>query len=218
MSRRWLAACAALAVLLPSAAHAQVAVSLKAGTLGPSLGLIAGLSEKFNLRVDVPYFTYDYSSTHTVDDFDLDYTTTVDLFSASAIADVHPFGNALRLSVGALYNNNEASFLGMSGSSQTVGNRTYSPEEIGTLSGVIGLGSQIVPYAGIGFGNAVAGSKRLGFLLDMGVVYMGEPDVTLSGTGMIAPTATEEQAQIEENLSWAKYYPNFSIGLTYRIR
>lgn len=216
--RRCITTCAVALFLLPAASQAQgVALSLKAGTLGPSVGLVIGASNKLNLRVDVPYFKYDHSLVHEVRDFDVDVDAGVDLFSAGGLLDFHPGGGGFRLSAGAMYNDNQITFAGQSASSQKVGDQTYTPEQIGTLSGTIQMGSQIAPYAGLGFGNAVGANKKFGLTMDLGVLFQGSPKVTMNGTGMIAPTA-EEASKIESNLDWAKYYPVFSIGITYKVR
>jgi hypothetical protein len=199
-----------------TAAAQGTALALRAGSFGPSLGLTTSFGGMINARLDAPYFSYSRTDRVVAEDFDIDIDSSVRLFSVSGLVDLHPFRNGLRLSAGAIYNGIEATFTGRSATSQTVRGRTYSPEEIGTLTGHVEMGSKIAPYAGIGFGNPVAFGKRFGFVFDLGVMFQGPPRVIMSGTGMVEPTA-QEVPQIEENLDWMKMYPGLSIGLTYRI-
>jgi hypothetical protein len=217
--RTILAAAAAAAVVAASSAPLSAqgtAVSLRGGTLGPSLGVTTFVSPKFNVRLDVPYFSYDRNQVERIDDFDLDMDMSIRLFSVSGLVDYHPFGSGFRLTGGAVYNRNEGTLAGRSAKPHTVGQTTYSVEQIGELSGVIEMGSAIAPYLGLGYGNPVALGKGLGFALDLGVMFSGSPKVSMTGTGMVAPTA-EESAKIQENMEWLKYYPGISLGLTYKI-
>jgi hypothetical protein len=199
-----------------NAAAQNTAIVLRAGTFGPSGGVTTSLGRVLNVRLDVPYLTYSRSAERRIDDFDLRIDATMRLSMVSAIVDLHPFGNGVRLSAGALYNRSEATFTGRSAGPYTVGSTTYTAEEIGELSGVLRMGEGLKPYAGIGFGNAVSTGKRLGFLMDIGVMFSGPPQFTMTGSGMVAPTA-EEAAQIQQNLDWARFYPGVSLGISYRI-
>ena len=217
MRRRCLVACTLAMLALPATLHGQgVALSVRAGTLGPSVGATIGLMDKVNLRIDVPKFSYETTGTHPQETFDLAYTATLDLFSVSGLVDVHPFGNAFRLVGGMVLNRNEGTLQIKSASSHTVGNQTFTAEQIGTLEGLIEPGSEISPYVGIGFGNPVAAGKRVGLTLDLGVVMMGSPKFSMTGNGMIAPT-TAEASKIQSNMEWAKYYPSVAIGLTFKV-
>lgn len=207
---------AILAVTASDAGAQGTALSLRAGTFGPSVGVTTSVSRAFNVRLDLPYLKYSHSADRRVDDFDLRIDAEMHLAMIAGVVDVHPFHNGFRLSAGAMYNRNRATFTGRSLGPYTVGGTTYTAEEIGELSGVLRMGDGVAPYAGIGFGNAVSTGKRLGFVMDIGVLFTGRPQFTMTGTGMVAPTA-DEAAKIEANLDWARFYPGFSLGITYRI-
>jgi hypothetical protein len=215
--RRSILACAVAMLIVPTDGEAQgAAIALKAGTFGPSAGFTMGLNSRINVRSDVAYFTYEHSGTYRDQDFDLEYVVPVRLFTVGGIIDLHPFGGGFRISGGAMYNANELTISGRSAGPYTVGGRTYTAEEVGELSGTVGPGTQIAPYVGIGFGNPVGRGKRLGLTMDIGVMMQGPPSVQMTGSGMIAPTA-DEASKIEANLDWVRYYPGFSIGLTYKL-
>jgi hypothetical protein len=217
MKKLCVAAFAAAVLVAPVPASAQdLSLAVRAGTFGPSLGLAARVHDRVNMRIDVPYMTYTHSGVEQVDQFDLAFDTNIRLFTVSALADFHPLGNMLRLTGGAIYNGMEATFTARSANAHTVGAVTYSPEQIGELNGLIEMGSRVAPYIGIGLGSNVRRTGRLGFALDMGVMFNGPPRVTMWGSGMVEPTA-EEAPVIEANLDWARYYPGITLGLTYRL-
>jgi hypothetical protein len=89
------------------------------------------------------------------------------------------------------------------------GDLEFSNEEVGDLT--IG-----VDYAGLGFGRAVP-KKRVGFGIELGTYYAGSPDVSLAATNMLAPTATEEEAQLQSNLSDYKWFPFINLRLAVRL-
>jgi hypothetical protein len=199
-----------------SAAAQSTALSLRAGTFGPSVGVTTAVGGAVNVRLDLPYLTYSHSHDRRVDDFDLRIDAAMRIAMIAGIVDVHPFRNGFRLSGGAMHARNEATFTGRSLGPHTVAETTYSAEEIGELTGVLRMGDGVAPYAGIGFGNAASPGKRFGFVMDIGVLFSGSPRFTMTGTGMVAPTA-EEAAKIEANLDWVRVYPGVSVGITYRI-
>jgi len=101
--------------------------------------------------------------------------------------------------------------------SYTVGGDIYTPDLLGTMSADISF-NKVAPYIGIGFGDPTAGSKGLGFTFDIGTVFQGAPKAKLSATGLIEPSASpEQQEKLESNLSWFKFYPVVSFGLTYKF-
>jgi hypothetical protein len=217
VNHRTILAAVGLLVVAAGTASAQgTALSLRAGTLGPSIGVTQSLNRTFNLRVDVPYLTVNRTEERMIDDFPLMIDASIRLFSVAGLVDVHPFGGAFRLSAGAAYNDNEATFTGRASRNYTVRGRAFTPDEIGDLTGLIELGSSIAPYLGLGFGNPVALGKRLGMTFDAGVLFSGPPRVTMTGTGMVAPTA-DEAPKLEQNLDWVRYYPGISLGLTYKL-
>lgn len=214
----WLACAMTVATLVPAPAllAQNAALNLRAGTLGVAGGLTVGVSSRISARVDVPYFQYTHSSTQTIEDFNMAYDAEASLFGVGGLLDWHPFGNALRLSGGAYYNTNEVSIVGRSAGNYTVGSATYTPEDIGQLTGVVTMGKEIAPYVGIGLGNPVKAGNRVGFTLDLGMMYMGSPKITISGTEMLEPMS-EEGPVIESNMAWAKWYPGVSLGVSLKL-
>jgi hypothetical protein len=83
------------------------------------------------------------------------------------------------------------------------------------------FGNPVVPYLGLGWGNAVDNDKRWGISLDVGVYYQGEPEVTLTQVGgTLAVSAADlaaEEKQLEDELDDFEFYPVATLGLHYRF-
>lgn len=205
------------ALSLPAAADAQgSAVTLRAGTQGVAAGFTRSLTPGLNARLDVPYFTYARSSTQTIEDFNMAYDAQAKLLAVGAVLDWYPFGNFLRLAGGAYLNDSQLTVLGRSADSYTVGSVTYSPDDIGLIDARVRMGNQIAPYLGIGIGNPVKAGNRVGFVMDMGMMYTGGPRVEITGTRMLEPMS-EQAPVIQGNLAWAKWFPVVSMGLSVKL-
>lgn len=88
----------------------------------------------------------------------------------------------------------------------------------GTLNVDIRMGKTIKPYLGIGFGNAITKDQRLGFNLDMGIIYQG--DYTIRQFGKEADKNndyTSSAINIDKYAKYVKVWPVLNFQLTYRI-
>lgn len=193
------------------------ALTVRAGTLGPSVGLTTGLAKKLNLRLDVPFFSYGKEGVLDVDNEPLSYDANAKIMLPGAVLDVFPFGNGFRLSGGAYMNRNKYSITARPTEARTVGATTFTPEEVGSVSADITYKSKLAGYVGFGYGNAVAPKNRIGFLFDIGALYTGSPAVAMTATGLLEPTA-EQSTQIEENLTEYKWHPQIALGFSIKLR
>ena len=94
---------------------------------------------------------------------------------------------------------------------------------IGNLEGDV-EGNSIAPYIGFGFGNPVAGDQGgFGFKADFGLVYHGNPQVSLSSDGLLAGTElgqaliAQEEAELQDEVDGYEWYPVVSLSLFYRF-
>jgi len=72
----------------------------------------------------------------------------------------------------------------------------------------------MAPYFGIGWGNPVEKGRGLGFNLDIGAMYQNSPNIKMTGTGMIAPTAEANQQLFEDSFEGAKVWFVVALGLS----
>jgi len=193
----------------------DVAVGARAGTLGLGAELTVPLIPRFNARLGINSYSYDFTTTES----SIDYDAELDLSTTSLILDWHPFNGRFRISAGYFNNKNSISFAGTpSGGSIDVGGTTYPAALAGTLAADIGF-KKNVPYVGIGWGNAVGKNKRIGLNFDIGILKQGSPEVTLTSTsGIILQSELDaEAATLENDISGFDAYPVLSFGLSFRF-
>ncbi len=198
---------------------ADLAVTAKAGTLGLGVEVTGGLTEQINVRGafhPAPTIGRDF------EEEEISYSVDLKLLSASAGIDWHPGGGGFHLSGALILNRNEIDGSATNAGSYDIGDRTYQQGEVGSL--FITVDSKgVKPYAGLGFGNAVGKDKKLGVVFDLGVMFAGSPNVTLSASGPIASSSqfqqdlAQEEQNLEEELKPVKYYPVVSLGISYKF-
>lgn len=196
----------------------RFAVAGKLSTLGVGVEITTYMTSNINLRFGVNAFSYDYSGKES----DVKYDFDLDLLSGSVLLDWHPFHGGFRLSGGGMINQNELNMEAKPTISYTIGTKTYTFSEVGTLTGKMDF-DKIAPYAGIGWGNAVGKGKRWGLTLDLGVIFQGSPDIDLVANGLLASDPSfqadlaKEKQDLEDDLDEFEYYPVIAFGITYKF-
>jgi hypothetical protein len=197
----------------------DIALGVKGGTAGIGGEVTVGLIPAINIRSG--YNAFNYSGNASKSDINYDYK--LKLKSIPVLLDWHPFANSgFRLSSGIFFNNNEITATGKSQTSYKIGDTTYYPAELGTLTGKIDF-NKTSPYAGIGWGNAVGNHGPISLSCDIGVIFQGTPKVSLAANGSIASNTlfqdnlNKEISKIKDTTDDIKYYPVISLGLAYRF-
>jgi len=213
----------ALVSFCASAAGADgVAIGITGGTLGVGAEIVTSLGHKAKLRLGAHFFgNYSYSSEKSGVPYDLE----LELRSGLGVLDFHPTGGGFHLSAGALYNKSKVDGVAQPSGTYTIGGVSYTGAEVGTLAAAARFERELVPYVGMGFGNAVGDGKRLSLSLDLGVAFQGGPKVVLTTTGPISTDArfqadlAREKAELDAELqdSRYKYYPVVALRLDYRF-
>jgi hypothetical protein len=222
------AAGAALAVLAAAPGRAEVALAAKAGTLGGGAELTVGLSPQLNARLGAN--AYNYSDRREASG--IEYDGEAKLRTGTAFLDWHPGGRGFRLTGGLVYNDTtvEGSSLPPASGSYEIGGVLVPARLVGTLDATADF-DPVVPYAGLGWGNAVAAGKKVGFFVDLGVIFQGKADVTLIP---ILPTDSpinsnpaarqaldillrREEQDLEDQAADYDLYPVVAIGFSYKF-
>ena len=213
---------ATIAVLALTGATAAVAdndfgLGVKAGTLG--LGLEGTWRPLPYLDFRIGANAYDYKESGR--QAGLNYDSTLALDNAYATANLHFPVSPLRLTVGAFSNGNELQLTSdESDAIVIIGGNPYPTDLVGTVSGVTSF-SSTAPYAGVGFDFTVFG--KVGLNLDFGVLWQGDPEVTLSASGPLGSDPGFQDALEAERLELAdevedfKAWPVVSLGFVYNF-
>ena len=213
----------ALALLASGTAAADFGVGLKAGTLG--LGVEARWDPPvpwFDLRVGFNQYDYDNAGGYS----GIDYDATLALDSYYLTGNIKFPVSPFRLTVGAFSNGNELQMLSQDTGGLTfdIGGTTFPVASVGALRSTTSFGST-APYAGFGFDFELFGKAGLNF--DLGVLWQGEPGVSLDATNwdnlsapeqaLLGPALDAERAALEDEISDYKAWPVVSLAFVYNF-
>jgi hypothetical protein len=172
------------------------------------------ISKRFDVRINGSYlgYSYDLSKLST----ELQGNADLRLGVVGGFLDFYIF-RFLYLSGGASYNLTRVTILGQLNKSINVGDIQLEPEDVGTLEVAITPGWKANPY--LGFGLNFRRKKQFNMGLEFGVFFQGPPSVKLQATGMLTPTASEEQERLmEKNISPLIYYPYVALRFSYHLK
>jgi len=219
MRKAWLAMAVALGGVLPQAVEAQaIGIGGRAGTLGLGGEVAVELVDRIVLRGGVGFVPIEPEA--TLDDIDVTltfpdwYNVGVDLY----------LNGAMRLGGGILFKSDDPTLVGTFNGPQDIGGQTYTAAEIGTLRGVFDSSDQ-VPYVLLGFGKHT--SPGFGLFLDLGVGFLGEPDIRLDADGGTLDPDTNatfrqaldtEASDFEDEAgTYLKLWPILSLGVRFGL-
>jgi hypothetical protein len=208
----------ALTLCASGAANADFGVGIKAGTLG------AGLEGRWSpipwLDVRVGANRYDFDDEGSQAGINYDAVFSLDTYYATANLRIplSPF----RFTVGAFANNNELQLVStnISGADFDIGGTTFTASDVGTLTSTTSF-DETSPYVGVGYDFEIFGKVGLNF--DLGVLWQGEPSVTLQADGIATSlpafqAALEaERLQLEDDVNDYKAWPVLSLGFVYNF-
>lgn len=201
---------------LAGLAHAEgFAIAAKAGSTGIGAEFTFRLTSKLNARLGGGKYNYSYDGELS----DVRYSSALDLSAGSAALDWHPTGGAFRVSGGVMRHGNKLSGVGTPLEDVDIGNNTYRPSQVGTLSVSADYGKRFAPFATLGFGNGARG-KRVFLSFDAGVAFTGNPAVHMTATGSAPGLASDlrlEEQNVNSDLRVLKIYPIVSLGLGFRF-
>lgn len=195
----------------------QIALAARASTLGVGAELSFRAGRNLGIRLGGNYLQFSHDATIQ----DISYHVTPHLENGTAILDVHPFGSAFHLSGGLLLNYNDGHLVATLAHDVDIGGTTYHPQDVGSLTGTVTF-NQTAPYLGFGF----AGRSRIALLFDLGVGFIGKPQVELVGTTNLTGQAKQEfdanvereRAQVQSEIDQHKilrYHPVLSFGIKF---
>ncbi|HUQ51037.1 MAG TPA: hypothetical protein VM692_02370 [Gammaproteobacteria bacterium] len=207
-----------LLVLPASAALAEGhSIGLKVG----AFGLGAEYTHELTDRLAVRGALYGSQLGFDVEESGIEYQADVVWDSLTAGIDFHPLKSALRLSLGIMKNDNALELVSRPTTNQTIGDTTYTPAQIGTLTGSLHF-DDTAPFAGLGW-DWSRDARLFGMSLDIGVVNQGDAVVTLRGNGNLLGNPAFEQdinaeaAELAAEGSDFDLVPFLSVGFQFRF-
>lgn len=203
----------ALFLAVPAAVSAQgLGIAARAGTLGVGAEIALGLTNWFVIRGGAGLMPFEPST--SIEDIDVTLILP-EWFNVGV--DVY-LGGSFRIGGGVLFKSDDPRVEGNFTTDQDIGGRSFTPAELGTLTGVLSSRDK-APYALIGFGNHI--SSGIGLFLDLGVAFLGEPEINLYATEgtfldraeLDSRLAAEARDWEESAGSYLNYWPIFNLGV-----
>jgi len=191
-------------------------VGIKAGTLG--LGLEGRWQPLPFMDLRLGGNAYDLDVSHKYSG--VKYDGSLDLQTFYLTGNLRFPLSPFRFTVGAFSNGNELNIASVETGDYTIGGDFYTNAEVGTLTSSTTFKS-MAPYAGIGFDFELFGKAGLNF--DLGLLWQGEPKVTLAADGLLAgdpsfqDSLAREQADLQDDISAFKAYPVVSLAFVYNF-
>lgn len=217
--------CAASIVRPAGAATPEMAMALRAGSAGIGLDYDIALGRHFSARVGYSGFAFH----HSVSTSDVDYVGTLRPSMLSVLADWYAFHGGFHLTVGMVGDGTHLDVTARpaSNGSYTINGNFYPAGELSTLTGRLKFGNTVSPYVGLGWGDPVGAHHHLHFLVDLGAIYGGTPNVSLTGScSPVVPSVICAQLQsdvrtealkLQQDVGIVQWYPVIDLGLAYRF-
>jgi len=190
----------------------SLSLGIKAGTLGIGLEATWRPIPWLDLRAGGNMFDYDDSGSQAGINYDATLQLESYYLTGNFLFPMSPF----RVTVGAFSNGNELQMVSMNQTTYNVGNSPpLSPTEVGTLRSTTYF-EDVAPYLGVGFDFSIAG--KVGLSLDFGVLWQGEPLVSLTSDGTLAndplfmAELEAERLELETEFEDFKAWPVVSVG------
>ncbi len=208
----------ALLIAMPALAQgegARVTVGVTGGSLGVGPEVGVRISPTIGVRASASFLEIN----HDFGIDDIDYHGKAKLESYGAVVDLYPFSSGFRISGGARIDKNRVHVVSTPTSPVTVGDATFTPAQIGTLSGEVDA-EEFAPTVTVGYAGGL--TKGLKFGVDAGVMFQGKPEVhNLAATGSLATNPTfiaeleKERVKINDKVDDYKFYPIVQLSVFY---
>ncbi|WP_256003373.1 hypothetical protein [Pedobacter deserti] len=204
-----------------SAARSKYYISAHIATQGVGLELKYAPTPAFAVRGGASIlpvkgdFVYSVGTQPTSVDFDVDFG------NAHVMFDWHPFLAETSLSRKIVVTAGAGYFWKAEGDAVVSYKGTYKygdilipSDDLGQLTGTVEW-NNVAPYLGFGFDHVFPRNKfNVGFAI--GTYYLGKPDVTLTGSKMLAYNS-ENEAQFRENMSHYRFMPVLQINFNFAL-
>ena len=199
-------------------AERNFGLGVKAGTLGIGIEGTWRPLPIVDIRLGANQYEFDTIGRYA----GINYDATLDFDTLYATANFKFPLSPFRVTVGAYSNSNEFTMASAETAGFEIGGSPYTLAEIGTVTATTSFPSTS-PYLGFGFDFSLAG--KVGLNLDFGVLWQGEPTVTMTTDGVLNsisdPTflglVEDERQELQDKLSDYKAWPVISLGFVFNF-
>jgi hypothetical protein len=162
-------------------------------------------------------YTYDYN----FDQNEIEYDASVD-YKAGGISLLgdYNFTRNLYLSAGVLFNSFNPTITGYAASGLEYGDIVIPPSMVGNFNFTIEPQLKVSPYGSVGFRSFFGKNERVVLNTEVGIYYMGSPEINIEASGLLAPTADPAHGQketLENQVKQYKFYPVLKLILAVKL-
>ncbi len=183
------------------------------GSYGLGLSVNKAVTPKFNIRTSFNMFEYQHDTEDLIDSVKLN--ATAKFAGIPLLVDFTPKDYGwFRLTAGLMFNLTDINGKGHYMEDIHVNDITLEGEDSELSFGW--ETPKVTPYVGLGFGRTIP-KRRIGFMIDFGSIYIGEPDIKMNSTGLLEPTAAANEKKIEDKLKDGKFWPVINMMLTFKL-
>ncbi len=176
-----------------------------------------------NKRITIKssFETLNFSSDYSFNESEINYDATFDYKTGgiSLLGDYNYTRN-LYVSAGILLNDFNPKITGHAASDLEYGDITIPASMVGDFQFSIKPGMKVSPYTGLGVRAFLGDNKRIVFNTEIGMIYMGSPEIEIEATGLLAPTADPAHGQketFENQLKQYEFYPVLKFNLAVKL-
>jgi len=197
------------------------------GTLGLGLETSYKLNNNFVFRANGTYSELDGIAIDFGSSNDGRKEESISIRSLGALIDWHPFQNGVRLTAGGRWIDFENSYIEEPSNyggigEYWIGNASFDAADVGSLSKSVRHDGSIGGYAGLGYDSSLfSRDSNFELSVDFGVVFLEEPEAKVTtGKGNVnglEAAIREEEAELENDSEWLKYYPVVMFNGKYRF-
>lgn len=190
---------------------------------GSTNGIGADLAYQFHRNMDlrIGYETFDYTTIQnfSANDINLSIAAALKAETFSLLFNYY-LTRHFFFTAGAMYNNFKTTATGKPVEDYVWGDVIISKENLGSIDVTVAPKVKIAPYFGMGIGRIVGVKHRISLAAELGLLYIGSPDIALAATGILEPTVNpvyDQEAILEEELSQFKFYPVLKISMGIKL-
>lgn len=194
----------------------NVGLALNYGLIsGPALELTYPINDMLQVRGAL---SAGMGLSETANDTDIAYDVKADGGIHRLSMDYHPFSGTFFMSAGYAFNDFKLKSSGTKTATDVeVGNETFN----GTVDIKGDLAWDSAPMLSLGWGHSP--SKGWGAMVEMGAIFTGAPDVSLSGTldgssdTTLNTALKDEETKLKNDVGDFDFLPILQAGVTYRF-
>lgn len=173
-----------------------------------------------DLALGINRYSYSHNGTYTSGGSHIPYHGNLRLQTIPVLLNYYPFHGVFRVTGGVMFDQNRLALNASGGSgSYTINGRSYTASQVGTFTGKASW-RRVAPYLGLGWGSKAARKPGFSMGFDLGVLFTGSPQVTLSASNpqhnaQLASDVAAAQATANQKTSSYKLWPVVGIRLGY---